>query len=206
MIGGKRRVTPFSIGSSTLVLADLAAAKGTGIRGRIVLAIGLAALLAGSGFVAGRVTSSHGPAVASASPVVVGRVVLNGRGVPGADVTVYAWPNQAVVTSLKVGEPVPQVLVGSAVSSGSGSYSISTTNWPGIRRSATNGVVNFYVMAIGRCRVVTYFFPRKIVRTATGPALAANTDSETTPQLTVQHANLSLPARAPGKCLRGSAG
>ena len=92
------------------------------------------------------------------------------------------------------------------MSSGSGSYSISPTNWAGIRRSATNGIVNFYVMAIGRCRVMTYFFPRKIVRTATGPALAvANTDPEATPQLTVQHADLRLPTRAPGKCIGGDA-
>jgi len=75
------------------------------------------------------------------------------------------------------------------VSSGSGSYSISPTNWAGIRRSATNGVVTFYITATGRCGPTTYFFARKIVRTATGTALAvANTDSETT----AQHADLNL--------------
>jgi hypothetical protein len=121
------------------------------VRGRILLALGLAALLGGAAVIAVRATSSHGPAIASARPVVVGRVLLNGHGVPGAHVTLYAQPNQAVMASLKPGDRVPQIVVGTAVSSGSGSYSISAANWAGLRR-ATNGYINFQVIATDGCR------------------------------------------------------
>lgn len=171
------------------------------MRGRVLLALGLAVVLGGGAVIAVRATSSHGPAVAPARPVVVGRVLVNGRGVPGAQVTLYAQPDQAVMASLKPGERVPQIVVGSAVSSDSGIYSISPTDWPGLRRSATYGNINFEVVATDGCRAWAYFFPRKLVHTATGPALAVDNSSDT-PQLTPQHADLRL--RGSGKCAGGS--
>jgi hypothetical protein len=171
------------------------------VRGRILLALGLAALLGGASFLAVRATSSQRPAVAAGRPVVVGRVLLNGHGVPGAEVTLYAQPNQTVMASLKPGDRVPQIVVGSAVSSASGSYSISPTDWVGLRRSATYGNINFEVIAISGCRAWMYFFPRKLVRTATGPALAVD-DSSDPPQLTPQRVDLRL--RGPRRCAGGS--
>lgn len=171
------------------------------MRGRILLALGLAALLGGGVVVAFLATSSHGPPVAAARPVVVGRVLVSGRGVSGARVTLYAEPDQAVMASLKPGDTVPQIVVGSAVSSSSGSYSISPTDWPGLRRSATYGNINFEVIATDGCRDWMYFFPRKLVRTATGPALAVD-DSSDPPQLAPQHVDLRL--RGSAKCAGGS--
>jgi hypothetical protein len=110
--------------------------------------------------------------------VVVGRVLVSGHGARGAQVTLYAEPDQAVMASLTPGERVPQTVVGSAVSSDSGSYSISTTDWAGLRRSPTYGNINIEVIAIDGSRAWMYFFPRKLVRTATGPALAVDNSSD----------------------------
>jgi hypothetical protein len=134
--------------------------------------------------------------------VVVGRVLLNGRGVAGAHVTLYAMPNQTVMASLRPGDQVPEIVVGSAVSSSSGSYSISPADWPGLRRSATNGFINFEVIATDRCGVAPYSFPRKLVRTATGPALAVGDTSSDPPRFTPQHVDLRL--RGSTKCAGGN--
>jgi hypothetical protein len=133
--------------------------------------------------------------------VVVGRVLLNGHGVRGAQVTLYAQPNQTVMASLKPGDPVPQIVAGSAVSSGSGSYSISPTDWAGLEKSATYGNINFEIIAIDGCRAWIYFFPRKLVRTATGRALAVDNSSDP-PELTPQRVDLRL--RGPRRCPGGS--
>jgi hypothetical protein len=203
--GGNGRVTQLSTAPQVLCWRIGRLRRERFVRGRILLALGLAALLGGAAVIAVRATSSHGPAVAPARPVVVGRVLLNGHGVPGAHVTLYALPNQAVMASLKPGEKVPVIVVGSAVSSGSGSYSISTANWAGLRGAATNGKINFQVIATDGCRAWPYFFPRELVRTATGPALAVADNAAGTPTPTVQHADLRLPARASGNCAGGSA-
>jgi hypothetical protein len=102
------------------------------------------------------------------------------------------------MASLTPGERVPQITVGSAVSSGSGSFSISAANWAGLRRSATNGNINFAIVATDGCLAWPYFFPRKLVRTATGPALAVADNSSEPPQLTPQRVDLRL--RGTGKC------
>jgi hypothetical protein len=166
------------------------------VRGRILLGLGLAVLLGGAVVIAVRATSSHTPPVA-VRPVVVGRVLVNGHGVAGAQVTLYAQPNQTVMASLKPGDTVPQIVVGTAVSSGSGSYSISPSNWAGLRRSATFGNINFEIIAIKGCRLAPYFFPRKLVHTKTGPALAVDVGGAGVPlQLTPQHVDLRLRGKA----------
>lgn len=170
------------------------------MRARILLTLGPAVVLGGGAVIAVLAASSQRPPVAPARPVVVGRVLVNGHGVSGAQVTLYAQPDQAVMASLTPGERVLQIVVGSAVSSGSGSYSIAPTNWAGLRRSATYGNINFEVIATDGCRAWTYFFPRKLVRTATGSALAVD-DSSDPPQLTPQHVDLRL--RGTGKCAGG---
>jgi hypothetical protein len=132
---------------------------------------------------------------------VIGRVVLpDGRGVPGAHVTLYAQPSPAVISALKPGDRIPQVVVGAAVTSGDGSYSIAPTNWAGIRRSANYGIVNFELMATDGCHLWMTFFGSKIISTSTGPALDSAPAGSEPPQRTPLHAHLKLIGPASAKC------
>jgi hypothetical protein len=173
------------------------------VRGRFLLLLGLAASLVVVAVLAVQAISSHRSAVAPTSSVVFGRVLVDGHAMAGAQVTLYAWPNQAVVARLKIGDPVPLIVAGAGVSSSSGSYSISPTNWAALKRAATNGIVNFQVTATDGCRATSYFFPRKLVHTASGPALAVDNESKT-PQLTAQHSDLRMSALTGRKCATGS--
>lgn len=65
-------------------------------------------------------------ATGSASVVVTGTVIASsGRAEPGATVVIHAWPDQAVIQALKIGQKVPWVLVGTRKADVSGRYSIS---------------------------------------------------------------------------------
>ena len=68
-------------------------------------------------------TSHRGRAATSVE--VGGTVTSSGKDAPGVKVTIHAWPNQAAVQALKIGQTVPWALVGSAVTDASGKYSIS---------------------------------------------------------------------------------
>jgi hypothetical protein len=83
----------------------------------VVASIAAALPLAGSGAQA---------ATGSASVVVSGTVIASsGRAEPGATVAIHAWPDQAVLSALKIGQKVPWVLVGTGKADASGQYSIS---------------------------------------------------------------------------------
>jgi len=169
------------------------------VRGRILLALALGLLLgAGSVTAVWSPWSSHGPAPRVA---VIGRVVLpDGRGVPGANVTLYVQPNPAVIAKLKPGDRIPQVDVGTAVTSGDGSYGIAPANWAAIMRSATYGTVNFELMAQDSCHVWMTMFGSQIIHTSTGPALDSTSAGSEPPQLTPLHAHLVLTGPATAKC------
>ena len=119
--------------------------------------------------------------------VVTGQVRSAGHLVAGAVVTLYAWPDPAVIAALKPGQQVPLKPVGSAVSSASGRYAIAVTRWSAVRAAASNDVVNLEVIAVFGRRADVFSFPRTLVA---GPALA--TGQARALSLAPQRANLSL--------------
>jgi hypothetical protein len=141
--------------------------------------------------------------VASAAPagtVVTGEVAAGGHPVSGAKVTLYAWPRQAVVAALKPGDRVPLRAIGSALSSNTGRYSISVSNWKGVRASADHGIVNLEALAVRGRSAGLFNFPRILVTTASGAALAVDGQARV-PSMVPQQATLGLvhgPALKPG--------
>jgi hypothetical protein len=92
--------------------------------------VGMMARLAAAASVAATLPlASSGAAQAatkSASIVVSGTVIASsGRAEAGATVVIHAWPDQAVVQALKIGQRVPWVLVGTGRANASGRYSIT---------------------------------------------------------------------------------
>src|SRR5712691_2042439 len=151
---------------------------------RIAAALGLTCLLA--------VTSSAQPADAAAkSAVVVGKVTSGGIPVTGAKVTLYACPRQAVVATLKPRTPVPMRVIGSAESASNGEYVISVSNWRAVQASADGNIVNLEVIAVQGKSGGEFSFPRLLVSTSTGPALAVDDDAAG-PNMAPQQATLSL--------------
>jgi hypothetical protein len=142
--------------------------------------------------------------VALAAPagiVVMGQMVAGGQPVAGAKVTMYAWPRQAVVVALKQGAAVPMRAVGSAVSSSTGRYAISVSNWKAVQASADGDVVNLEVMAFQGRSGGVFSFPRLLVETASGPALAVD-NAALTLSMAPQSADLGL-VRGPSGNRRG---
>jgi hypothetical protein len=78
-----------------------------------------------------------GPAI----PVHGVVTTASGKTDPGVQVIIHAWPDQAVVAGLKVGQKVPWVTVGTATSNSSGEYSVRLPVSQ-LMPEATDGVVN----------------------------------------------------------------
>jgi hypothetical protein len=116
----------------------------------------------------------------------------------GAKVNLIAWPRNSVTAASPQGATVPTHVVGSAVSSNSGRYAITVTNWSAVRAAANyGGVVNLEVMARHDGYVAVHSFSR--VLTASG-GLAADNDAQKA-STAPQQANLSLvggPSGRPG--------
>jgi hypothetical protein len=156
--------------------------------GKLGAVLWLAALVSA----AAAATPAQAVTVTTPSRIVVqGTVMSGGHVVAGAHVTLYAWPQQAVMAALKIGDRVPLTVVGAAMSSGSGRYAVAVTNWAGVRASADHGIVNLEAMAFDQGRGGAYSFPRQIVATAHGSALAAENQA-TVPRLAAQRATLRL--------------
>jgi len=79
--------------------------------------------------------------LATATITVGGTVTADGHAMAGMTVTFRAWPDQAVVQSMKIGEKVPFVVVGTATTSANGTYAASLP-LPKLRPEASYGVVN----------------------------------------------------------------
>jgi hypothetical protein len=131
-----------------------------------------------------------GPVLAStqsANIIVSGTVITSsGKADAGATVTLHAWPDQAVITSLKLGQKVPWVLVGTGRADASGKYSISMPVAK-LAPEESYGVVNLEADAPSSI----YFFPVAVTKNA-GDAylpsanvvanLAASSDLTATPE------------------------
>jgi hypothetical protein len=81
------------------------------------------------------------PGHAASAVEVGGTVTSSGKDAPGVKVTIHAWPSQKVDQAVKIGQKVPWVLVGSAMTDASGKYSISIPVSQ-LMPESSNGVVN----------------------------------------------------------------
>jgi hypothetical protein len=127
-------------------------------------------------------------APASGGALVVQGAVLGtaGQAVVGQQVNLIAWPQQQVTAALQPGQAVPTTLVGSAVTSASGSYAIPVASAGGLAASADDGTVNLEVITTGTAGFSAFSFHRQLVATAAGAAFAAS------PAGATQTANLRL--------------
>jgi hypothetical protein len=82
---------------------------------------------------------------------------------------IHAWPDQAIVQALKIGQEVPWVLVGTATTDSSGKYSISMPVAM-LAPEATGGVVNLEADSIAG----SYSFPVVVTKHAGNGFLAAS--------------------------------
>lgn len=128
----------------------------------VCLTIGSSPAFAQSrGTVSGSASSLKGQLIAS------GRVTnSHDQPVSGAQVRLFAWPTQAVVTKLKPGDRVPLRVVGSASSAADGSYAIRLASPSGLLTSSSpQGVVNLEIVAShGSAGMGSFSFSRKMVQ------------------------------------------
>jgi hypothetical protein len=122
----------------------------------------------------------------------VGRVLgTSGAPVAGARVWLYAWPVTSVLTKVAAGKPVPLRLVGSAVSSPSGYYTVRVSSVAGLRASAgPGGVVNLELVAHTPRGDGAYSFPRRLV--GGGTALAGITGAAKSSGASPEERNLRI--------------
>jgi hypothetical protein len=166
--------------------------EGSSMRSRRLAALGLAALATVFMLVPAS-ADAMSVTKASAGAVVTGRVLDDGHGVKGAHITLYAWPKNSLLANMKDGQHVALITAGTAVSSSSGAYSVavSASSLAAVEPTADpHGIVNLEVMAVHGSRGSAFYFPRRIVTTSTGKALAA--DNNGTMSLAPQHANITV--------------
>lgn len=99
--------------------------KGTPMKVAVTLArLAIAASSAAAVLLAG---NGAAQAVAHPASIVVSGIVSasDGRAGLGATVVIHAWPDQAVIQGLKIGQKVPWVVVGTGTADATGRYSIS---------------------------------------------------------------------------------
>jgi hypothetical protein len=83
--------------------------------------IALAASLAVGPAYAGQIPASGATPSSGMAAVADGTVTGDsGAAMPGVAVTLYAWPSNAAVTALKVGQTVPTTLLATATTSSTG--------------------------------------------------------------------------------------
>jgi hypothetical protein len=126
---------------------------------------------------------------APAGSVIYGTVLAAGHPVAGAEVTLYAWPDQKVTAAMKAGQQVPLVAVGQAVSSSTGSYGVAVSDYAALRARADHGIVNLVATAVSGRTAGTFSFSRRLV--AGGTELAADTNAAV-PSTAPQTASLNL--------------
>lgn len=153
------------------------------IRAALAVGVGTAALLAIAatavpGHAASRVTS---PSVPAGTMVVQGSVAgASGHAAAGARVVLYAWPNSSVLKGMRVGQRVPVVTVGSAVTNASGHYSITYSSLAALKSlESSTGVVNFQAVSSGSSGVGSFSFSRQLTGEAHGALTASSVPGAT---------------------------
>ena len=131
--------------------------------------------------------AASSPPAADGALAVQGTVLgAAGQAVGGQQVDLIAWPQQQVTAALQPGQAVPTTLVGSAVTSASGSYAIQVASAGGLAASATDGTVKLEVITTGTAGFSAFSFHRQLVTTADRPEFTAS------PAGVAQTANLRL--------------
>ncbi len=140
-------------------------------------------------------------APASGGALVVQGTVLGvtGQAVAGQQVNLIAWPQQRVTAAVRPGQVVPTTLVGSAVTSASGSYAIRVASPGGLAAAADDGTVNLEVLTTGTAGFSAFSFHRQLVATPDGAAFAAfPAGAAQTANLRLRPGGQAAPATVPG--------
>jgi hypothetical protein len=164
---------------------------------KLAALIGILGLLAASLVV----MSSSAMAVARSGPqgtVVRGRLIGSSTG--GRLVKLLVWPRAKVVAALRPGDRVPLQVAGSAITSPSGRYSIRVTSPAALESSADHGIVNLEVMTVTRAGFGAFSFPRRLVSTPHGAALAAVAGSARADPQTANLRLIHAAIRQPDTC------
>jgi hypothetical protein len=128
---------------------------------------GATAALAAAGLTSLSILAGSNPAVAAPGPSLQGAQLLQGQlaGAPtlgGMRVAVYAWPRQPAMAGMHNGERFWPKLVGTAMSSSAGAYSVRVAHPTAITASTYYGTVNFVAEVAGHGYFGLFFFPREV--------------------------------------------
>ncbi len=118
------------------------------------------------------------------TPVVSSGTVKDAAGntVAGADVVLYAWPDNESDDALEEGDSVKLQPVAKAISDSGGGYTLRVASASSLTpQAATDGTVNLETVAYSGSHQALFNFPRTLVTSsATTAYLAATTDAATT--------------------------
>ncbi|WP_262064512.1 DNRLRE domain-containing protein [Streptomyces sp. STR69] len=117
------------------------------------------------------------------TPVVSNGTIkgADGNTVAGADVVLYAWPDNESDDALEEGDSVKLQPVAKAVSDSSGDYTLRVASASSLTpQAAADGTVNFETVAYSGSQQAVFNFPRTLVTASSTTAyLAATTDAAT---------------------------
>ena len=135
--------------------------------------------------------------------VVSGHMTTPKGPVAGAQVVLYAWPANKVLSELRPGQRIPARVVGSSITTASGSYAIRITSPSALSSAmAPDGIVNLEVDAMSGNTFGSYNFPRRVVETSHGAVLTeiSGRTAQATAAETADIRALPVRAQAPGAC------
>ena len=165
------------------------------VRGTLIVTVVLIVLIVAGLALALRTVLSSPP---TGQLVVQGRVTgTDGKPVSGVKVWLNAWPNAAVVKSLKDSHrQVPVTVVSSATTSATGRYAIRISSPAALAPEATNGVIKFAVMTGDSAGWDSFSFSGRLVQTAAGTMLALPSGGTGTADLhLMQHKMPKVPGK-----------
>ncbi|MGW2518067.1 DNRLRE domain-containing protein [Streptomyces sp. NPDC001617] len=116
------------------------------------------------------------------TPAVSSGTVQNadGTAVAGADVVLYAWPDNETDAALQEGDSVKLQPVAKAIADSSGNYTLRLASADlAAPEAASDGTVNFETIAYSGDDEATFNFPRKLVGSGTSSAYLAATTTDT---------------------------
>jgi hypothetical protein len=104
-----------------------------------ILAVGAAAILPALALV----TAAPSEAASSGVTVAAGAITSpGGAAMPGVKVSLYAWPRDAVLSAMKLGQAVPRTLLATATSSSAGRYTLQVPRAKLTAATAATGYAN----------------------------------------------------------------
>ncbi|MET7474984.1 DNRLRE domain-containing protein [Streptomyces sp. NPDC005648] len=133
------------------------------------------------------------------TPVVSSGTVqkADGTAVAGADVVLYAWPDNETDAALQEGDSVKLQPVAKAIADSSGNYTLRLASADlAAPEAASDGTVNFETVAYSGDDEATFNFPRKLVGSGTATAYLAATTTNPDTDSSMSSADTQTPVSA----------